>query len=324
MALILGTQGDDNFANSLFGTGSDDVLVGLQGNDFLFGSAGNDVLAGGSGLDVGIYDAPDFNAGIVVNNTSSTQNGVAAYTVETAIGTDLIDGIEAFNLGAGNDVAYLTATNIDGLGSYVFDGAGDDVIVVAETVDFAEFVFFAGAGNDNFTGGDGVDFIEYGLTDPVGTSGINAVFSGADSGTIIDPFGDTDVFASVGGVGGTEHNDTIAGLDGFQNLVGNGGADIIDGGADDDWLTGGAGADTFVIGLDVGNDTIFDFEDGIDQLDVSAYGLSVSQAVAGASAALSETGEGNLLIDFSAYGGSGIVELIGYSRADVSLDDFIL
>jgi Ca2+-binding RTX toxin-like protein len=73
MAIINGTNGDDNFANSLFGTIQDDQIFGFAGNDFLFGSAGNDMLDGGADYDVALYAGGLFDAtGVFINNTGST------------------------------------------------------------------------------------------------------------------------------------------------------------------------------------------------------------------------------------------------------------
>jgi len=56
-----------------------------------------------------------------------------------------------------------------------------------------------------------------------------------------------------------------------DQLAGGAGADILSGGAGDDILTGGGGADTFVFGgVDLGRDTVIDFDPSSDVIDVSA------------------------------------------------------
>jgi len=58
-----------------------------------------------------------------------------------------------------------------------------------------------------------------------------------------------------------------------DRLVGNSGANLIDGGFGNDWLTGGGGADVFVYNLmTAGNDTITDFDSG-DVFRISAAGF---------------------------------------------------
>lgn len=58
---------------------------------------------------------------------------------------------------------------------------------------------------------------------------------------------------------------------GMDQLSGGPGADIISGGGGDDTLTGGAGNDTFIFGaIDLGRDTITDYDSAMDTIDVSA------------------------------------------------------
>lgn len=58
---------------------------------------------------------------------------------------------------------------------------------------------------------------------------------------------------------------------GVDQLSGGPGDDIISGGGGDDTLTGGAGGDTFIFGaIDLGRDTITDFDSATDTIDVSA------------------------------------------------------
>ncbi|MCG7522233.1 DUF4214 domain-containing protein [Ruegeria sp. Ofav3-42] len=61
-----------------------------------------------------------------------------------------------------------------------------------------------------------------------------------------------------------------------DTLIGGEGNDTLHGGVGDDVLSGGVGADTFVFNAvdQTGNDTIEDFEDGVDQIDLSDLLLS--------------------------------------------------
>ena len=78
---------------------------------------------------------------------------------------------------------------------------------------------------------------------------------------------------AVGGQG----RDLIVGNDADNELDGQGGDDVIQGGVGDDLLTGGDGADTFLYESgDDGQDTIGDFETGVDQIDLSALGVDAS------------------------------------------------
>lgn len=74
-------------------------------------------------------------------------------------------------------------------------------------------------------------------------------------------------------ISGGRGADRIFGGQGHDTLAGNAGADRLDGGGGRDGLTGGKGADTFVFNLGYGHDTIVDFEDDLDglQLDTDLW-----------------------------------------------------
>jgi len=64
---------------------------------------------------------------------------------------------------------------------------------------------------------------------------------------------------------GTSSADTIEGLAGNDTLVGLGSSDT---------LVGGTGADVFVMEAGGGNDTVTDFEDGVDKINVETLATS--------------------------------------------------
>lgn len=77
-----------------------------------------------------------------------------------------------------------------------------------------------------------------------------------------------------------------------------------------------AGADTFVFNPDDGNDTIADFENGADKIDLSAV-----SSISGYSD-LTITQEGDdTKIDLSAHGGSEII-LDNFTSTDLDASDF--
>lgn len=67
----------------------------------------------------------------------------------------------------------------------------------------------------------------------------------------------------LAGLGG---NDDLFGRAGNDAMSGGDGADQLDGGRGADTLTGGAGRDTFVLHSHSGNDTVTDFQNGIDRI----------------------------------------------------------
>jgi Ca2+-binding RTX toxin-like protein len=85
---------------------------------------------------------------------------------------------------------------------------------------------------------------------------------------------------------GNDLNNVIVGTSGANHIEGAGGADILKGmggndtlvgGAGNDTLTGGSGADRFVLQGGGGSDTVTDFQDGYDKLDISAFHTTWSQ-----------------------------------------------
>ena len=72
-------------------------------------------------------------------------------------------------------------------------------------------------------------------------------------------------------------NGAISGLDGDDLLIGGRTGDVLVGGAGNDTLTGGSGADVFVFApTDLGADVVTDFQNGLDQLDVSAFNFGAA------------------------------------------------
>ncbi|PKP70640.1 MAG: hypothetical protein CVT82_05700 [Alphaproteobacteria bacterium HGW-Alphaproteobacteria-4] len=208
------------YADSILGGGGNDSITTNAGNDTVMGGAGHDTVYLGDGNDqFGDWDGED--------------------------GNDQVYG------GAGDD--------------YIIGGAGDDQL----WGDAGNDTLSGGVGNDNLSGGAGND--EFWVSDDhnttnidggtdwdavwfgnwIGTQGVVVTFSGSGSGSYdyvgTDGFG---VFNNIEAIGGTDYADTInassAGLG--IDLYGEGGADLITGGAGDDWIEGGAGNDTILGG----------------------------------------------------------------------------
>ena len=116
---------------------------------------------------------------------------------------------------------------------------------------------------------------------------------------------------------GGDGNDSISGGEGGDKLIGGEGDDTLYGGAGDDTLFGGEGADTFVFTPDHGADTIKDFTDGEDMIDLTAItGISGYEDLA-------ITADGsNAVINLSAHGG-GTITLENFDMADLDANDFI-
>ncbi len=139
----------------------------------------------------------------------------------------------------------------------------------------------------------------------------------SESGNDPDAVDDT----IVGGEGedwiaGGAGDDTIYGGAGDDTLHGDEGDDTISGGAGDDTMTGGEGADTFVYSAGHGNDTITDFTDGEDTIDLSA----ITGITGFGDLSISADG-GAAVIDLSAHQG-GTITLENVDVADLDAEDF--
>ena len=143
-----------------------------------------------------------------------------------------------------------------------------------------------------------------------GTDGSDILIDGGNDTRIVG-MGGNDVIIAGEGV------DRIEGGAGSDVLMAEEGDDIIDGGADDDTMWGGSGADTFVFQAGHGTDTIKDFEDGEDRIDLTAF-----TGISGISD-LTITADGTTaVIDLTSYGG-GIIELENVAVSDLGVDDFV-
>ncbi len=179
---------------------------------------------------------------------------------DTLVGTDLYDVIFG---GAGNDT-------IDG-------GAGNDKLYGGDGND----TFLGGAGEDQMSGDAGIDTVDYSNSQAAVTVSLS---TGTGSGG--DAQGDTlSGIENLIGSNDRDHGDNLRG-DGGNNIIdggwgsdflfGSGGNDTLIGGAGSDTMSGGRDADTFVFntvhrpGGDVfieGNDVITDFQVGLDVLE---------------------------------------------------------
>ncbi len=130
----------------------------------------------------------------------------------------------------------------------------------------------------------------------------NTGVSGLD---VIDEVVETDILSSIENVIGSDDADVIIGSDA---------ANILNGGGGDDALTGGEGEDTFTFEGLFGNDSVTDFESGIDRLDFSDFGPDFAEALV-----VSQDGD-DALLTFSS---DASVRLEGVNSADLTDDDFI-
>ncbi|WP_299658263.1 hypothetical protein [uncultured Tateyamaria sp.] len=304
-----GSEAGSNQSDTIFGGDGDDTLSSIAGGDEMHGEAGNDLLYGSLDADTlfgGInFDTIHAGAGndaawggdgqdlIYLNQGDDVffDNGqggdLGRDTVFGGLGNDTIEGgngDDEFHGQRGNDVINARLGNDN-----VFGGGGSDTIS-------------AGDGNDVVYGGNGRDLVFLNEGDDVffdngqgGELGRDTVFGGLGNDTIEGGNGDDAFHGGTGNdvINARLGNDNIFGGDGFDTIFGGDGDDLIFGGngqdriymgmgndryvdtgqAGDlgrDGINGGGGADTFVFGAVISEDTIFDFEVGVDTLELAS------------------------------------------------------
>ncbi|NEQ41149.1 MAG: DUF4347 domain-containing protein [Okeania sp. SIO3I5] len=202
--------------------------------------------------------------------------------------------------------------------------AEDDILVDIDAQDS----IFGLEGDDTIDGGSGADVI-------FGNQGFDSIDGNFNSDTI---YGGKDNDRILGNGGndlllGERDNDNLQGEDGNDSLFGGKGGDRLDGGTGSDRLSGdlgddilvgskgnntligGPGEDVFSLAPDTGNNTILDFEDGIDRIGLREdLGFSEIALV---------TGEDNTISIVVTRTEEIIGTIIGVDETAITSDDFI-
>jgi serralysin len=278
---IIGNDG----VNILRGDGGNDVLLGLGGGDYLVGGPGNDTMVGGLGNDTYYVDGP---GDVLLEAAGQGADRVAAIgSVVLAAGQE-IETLEAVNLTdtnamdlQGNEFAQSIIGN-DGVNILRGDG-GNDTIVALGGNDY----LVGGAGNDTLHGGLGDDTYYVDAGDAV----VEAAGQGTDRVAAMASY-TLSASAAIESLEAVNLSDTtslnLTGNELGQSVIGNAGANVINGGGGNDTLVGLGGADffAFTTALGAGNvDAIGDFQAGTDkfQLDDAVFtGLGLGALAAGA------------------------------------------
>ncbi|MBU1211436.1 MAG: cadherin-like domain-containing protein [Alphaproteobacteria bacterium] len=326
------------------------MIDGVPGDATL--SAGTD-LGGGSwqlaeddldGLTMTLAEPQDVT--LTITATAAEANGsfqsvtqVLKVAASTFGGDDVIAG------GAGNDVIYGGAgtdtVDYSGSGGGVLVnlglglgfGEGIDQIYGVENINGSggSDILIGNSGNNVINGGAGNDVID-------GGSGIDtASYAGAASGVDVDlqsgqagGGAGSDKIANIENLVGSDHADELSGDTGDNVIDGGAGADTLSGGRGDDVLAGGAGADTFVFtksdvvsgSSHYGVDRITDFGAG-DRLDFEDLLNGVKYDELSDVIRATTTAEGTLLsIDIKGYSGfADVVFLEGVFDLDLDYLD---
>ena len=344
---------DDNLINDEEG---DSTLQGVDGADvFVFSPGhGNDAIAGFSDGEDRI-DLSGFASITSFDDLTirSDANGVTIDLTDQGGGTIRLDGFDVADLGAADFLFRVNQTiegsadddtltgaegddTITGLGGddFVYGHGGDDTIKGGAGDDFligghATYDDEVPDGDDTLHGGEGDDWAYGGLgSDTLYGGGGDDVLVGGPDGYVLDGHdevhGEDGDDVIVGGAGndslyGGAGNDAIRGdwLSDFSGAYEGEADDTIDGGAGDDTLYGGQGADTFVFRPGHGNDTIKDFADGENQIDLTAM-----SGITGIDN-LTITRDGSTaVVDLTAYGG-GTIRLQNVDVDNLDAGDFL-
>lgn len=330
----------NSVTNYINGRSGDDRLWGSGGDDILEGGAGADQLNGGVGLDWVSYQGSD--AAVTVNLGEGTVMGGHAEgdtltAIENITGSayhDAITGDAGANVldgGPGDDGLWGSSgddTLIGGVGADRFyGGSGQDTADYTDSPSGvtirlhsqsaaggnAEGDTFEGMVDVSYTDAEGAEQAES-LPDVEHLTGSshNDVLAGDRRDNVLKGGAGDDTL--YGGPGGGD--DIQVGNAGNDRLFGGQGNDRLAGDTGDDQLSGGSGADVFVFAPGHGADTITDFTDTEDKIDLETFellgfdDLVISSTTDGAS------------IDLSAHGG-GTILLEGFDMSNLDASDFL-
>jgi Ca2+-binding RTX toxin-like protein len=209
---------EDTLSNieNLIGGSGNDVLTGDSLANRLEGGAGDDILTGGGGKDV-----LDGGAGIDTADYSDKTTSVAvALSGATPVSVKV------------NGVAEDTISNIENL----IGGSGNDTLTGDQNANF----FRGGLGADVLNGGAGIDTADY--SDKTASVAVTLNAATATDVTVAGIVEDSirNIENLIGGSG----NDVLMGDSQANRLEGGTGDDLLRGGGGADVLDGGAGIDT--------------------------------------------------------------------------------
>ena len=236
------------------------VHLGTEGADLLVGGAGDDTFYVNNALDQVVelrgegVDEVRSSISFSLRTNSQHLEALTLTDAEDINGTG--NGLDNTIIGNRGDNSLNGAWGYDTL----FGGAGDDTLN-------------GGRGADHLVGGTGDDFylIEHPLDsiaenvaqgfDQVSSTVSFSLRAHSQNLEALTLTGSDDVVGTGNGL-----NNVITGNSGDNRLNGAWGDDTIIGGGGDDQLSGGRNADTFLMGQGDGNDTVTDFEFGVDHV----------------------------------------------------------
>ena len=244
----------NNSNNTLLGNIANNILDGKDGNDIIKGEAGNDTLNGGIGndtLDGGT--GRDILKGGAGDDSYIVDSYLDAVTENASEGNDLVQSSVSFLLGSNLEKLTLTGSgNTDGTGNELANSIiGNGGVNSLDGRDGDDYMD-GGGGDDTLYGGVGNDTLKVGqFLDVV----VEAANEGTD--TVISSSLDYIISANIEKLTLSGGNINGTGNELNNQIIGTSGANIIDGGAGIDTMTGGLGNDIYMVdnSSDVVNET---------------------------------------------------------------------
>jgi len=284
------------------------ATLGVSGADVIDEVVETDVLSSierviGSD-DIDTIDLSGFNGVTIDLDVNTPQPGPASQDGVILVDGEVVLEVDDFE-------------NVQG-------SAGDDLILGNNEINVLEGL----GGNDSIHSFGGADVID-------GGEGVDTALFSAGAGVVVDldeggnaiaqinaPDGDlSDTVLNFENINGSNNvdsanggNDILSGNSGANVLNGQAGDDILNGEGGDDVLLGGEGSDIFTFEGLFGNDTVGDFQTGVDRLDFSDFGPDFQNELN-----ITQSGD-DAVLSFSS---DATVRLEGVNSADLTEDDFI-
>ncbi|MFY0682350.1 MAG: hypothetical protein JXR13_17395 [Thalassovita sp.] len=296
-------------SDHVIGRDGNDNIEGLGGNDYLYANSGNDTLSGGNGNDQ-LYGG---------DNQDSLNGGSGNDTMSGGTSHDVLMGDSGHDSMYGNS-GYDTLYGGTG-DDYLSGHTGDDILDGGDGVDTVSGgsgrdqmsgqagndILAGGTGQDTISGGTGNDLIRGENDDDFlyGNSGHDTLEGGKGNDFLSGYSGNDSLFGNSG-------DDKIHGSSGNDYLSGSSGNDTLEGGTGNDSMQGGGDADVFVFSASsaLGNDTISDFGNGADRIQIENSNYS--------SLSISSTAS-NVLIEWN----DNSILLLNTSLGDINSSDFL-
>ncbi len=325
---LTGTAGPDTLTAP---SGTDAIVLGLDGNDSADGLDEGDIFIGGSGNDLAKFagNASDY----IVQKASQGQldtlgqlvpggvpSGQDVFAIQHKVGATSWAFVQAEQVQFGTESPVDPLTLLSG-GGGGGGGGGELIVNSSQSGAYASISAAISAATAGATILVAAGHIETSANTPIWVSkdNLHIVFKATNLPVLTFQLEEVDTIHNLylfGGTGanivgnstdnillGTQGNDTIDGRGGNDKLMGTDGADQLTGGAGNDWLDGGSGWDMLLGGF--GDDMLMADEGGL------------ADTVSGGQADLLVGGSGNdLLMAGESGSAASKIRMLGGSGSD--------